>query len=93
MASGSATVRNGQDRSSAYGHAAVRKFLGNGLLHNQLRAVHFHRRQEFAVRQLRQALCLSAYSYEVVYVLFALFVIKFMAIPQAAARIPHELAG
>src|ERR1700704_5293495 len=58
-------------RTSQYGGAADRhdplagKILGDGILHDEFAAGHFHGRQEFAIGKLRESLGLAAHADEV----------------------------
>ena len=60
MTGGAALVRLREDSGAADGKNAIVEMLRDSIAENHLRAVHFHRRQKFAVGELRQALGLAA---------------------------------
>ncbi len=55
-----ALVVDRQDGGAADGDLALRELCLNRMLHGDLRAIHLKRREELAIRQLRQTLGLSA---------------------------------
>src|SRR5262245_788339 len=62
-------MRTCENRATAYRHHPLAgKILGDGLLHNELGAGHFHRRQELTIWKLRKSLHLTAYADEVLHV-------------------------
>src|SRR5712671_2094854 len=66
VAGGSSAMRARKYRGSTDRHDALTgKILGDGVLHDELAARHFHGRQEFAVGQLRKTFRLAAHSDEI----------------------------
>src|SRR5271154_3261371 len=65
VAGGTAFVHLRKNGAAADGHhTAVVEMLRNRFLHNALRAIHFHRRKKFPVRELREAFGLATYAGE-----------------------------
>src|ERR1035438_4170728 len=68
MTGGPALVHFGEHGGAADGHNAVVEILGETVAEIELRAIHFHGRQEMAVRQVRQTFGLAADTGEIFYI-------------------------